>query len=81
MLLFQVQTLANGKKLYQFKAKNSERKPYRLYLGNISKDLIVHEMKTKLNGERYYFFVDYNTIDDSDIVDIPKYFMKKHDTK
>ena len=72
---------ANGEKLYQYKAKDSERKPCRLCLGNISKDLIVHEMKTKLNGYVCDFSVDYNTIDDSDIADIHKCFMKKHDTK
>ena len=26
---------ANGEKIYQFKAKNSEIKPYLLYLGNV----------------------------------------------
>ena len=32
-------------KIYQFKAKNSESKPYPLRLGNISKDFTANNMK------------------------------------
>ena len=37
--------------------------------------------KTGLNGYIYDFSVDYNTIDTSNIIDIHKYLMKKHDIK
>ena len=37
--------------------------------------------KTGLNGYVYEFSVDYNIIDTSNIIDIRKYLMKKHDTK
>ena len=37
----------NGVKIYQFKAKESEIKPYPLCLGNISKDFTVDNMKNK----------------------------------
>ena len=49
-------------------------------LGNISKDFYVNNMKkTGLNGYVYDFSVDYNIIDTSNIIDIHKYFMNKHD--
>ena len=38
---------ANGTKIYQFKAKNSEIKDYALCLGNISKDFTINNMKKK----------------------------------
>ena len=34
--------------MYQFKAKDSEIIPYPLYLGNISKDVTLNNMKKKL---------------------------------
>ena len=37
--------------------------------------------KAGLNGYVNGFYVDYSTIDDSDIVDIHKYLMKKHNVK
>ena len=37
--------------------------------------------KTGLNGYVYEFSVDYNIIDTSNIIDIRKYLMKKHDIK
>ena len=36
---------ANDVKTHQFKAKDSEIKPYPLCLGNISKDFITDDMK------------------------------------
>ena len=45
--------------------KISEIKPYPLCLGNTLKD----------------FFVNYNFIDNSNIINIHKYLMKKHDIK
>ena len=37
--------------------------------------------KTGLSGCVYDFSVDYRTFDTSNIIDIHKYLMKKHDTK
>ena len=37
----------NAVKMYQFKTKESEMKPYPLCLGNISKDFIISNMKKK----------------------------------
>ena len=36
---------------------------------------------TGLNGYVFKFSVEYNTIDTSNIIDIHKYLMKKHDMK
>ena len=36
---------------------------------------------TGLNGYVFEFSVEYNTIDTSNIIDIHKYLMKKHDVK
>ena len=53
-----------------------------LYLGNITKDLIVDNMKnTGLCGYVYNFSADYDSIDVDDILDIHRYLMKKHDIK
>ena len=37
--------------------------------------------KTGLNGYVYEFFVDYDIIDTSNIINIHKYLMRKHDKK
>ena len=74
--------LFNGTKIHRFQAKDSEIKRYLLCLGNISKALSVDNMKkTALNIDVYHFSVDYNIINTSNIIDIHKYLMKKHDTK
>ena len=53
-----------------------------MFLENISKGFSVDNMKkTGLNGYFYDFSVNYNAIDTSNIVDIHKYLMKKHDIK
>ena len=53
-----------------------------MYLGNILVDLSANGMiKTGLDGSVYDFSVDYSIIDTSNIIDIHKYLMKKHDTK
>ena len=67
----------NAKKIYQFKAKSSEIKDHTLYLGNISKDFTINNMKKiRLNGVS--FFSDgFNPIDTNIILDIHKNFMKK----
>ena len=72
----------NVTKLYQFKAKDSEIKAYPLCLGNVSVNFSANKMiKTGLDGNLYDFFVDYNIIDTSNIINIHKYLMKKHDIK
>ena len=73
----------NATKIYQFKANDSEIKKYLLCLGNISKDFTANNMKKKprLNGYVYKFFVDYDIIDTSNIINIHKYLTKKHNIK
>ena len=72
----------NGTEVIKFKAKYSEIKVYLLCLGNISKDDSVDNMKkTGLNGCVYDFNVDYDAIAVTDILDIHKYLMKKHEIK
>ena len=69
-------------KIYQFKVNDSNIKNYPLYLGNILKDFTaIHIKKAGLNGYVYEFYFDYNIIDTSNIVNIHKYLMKKHDIK
>ena len=52
-----------------------------LFLGNISKDWSVDNMKkTGFNGYVYDFSVDYDAIAVDDILDIHNYLMKKNDT-
>ena len=68
----------NSVKIYQFKAKDSEIKPYPLCLGNISKDFSLDNMKkTGLEGNVEAFSVDYDSINSSDIIDIHQYLMMK----
>ena len=72
----------NGTEIIKFKAKDSEIVAYPLRLGNISKDFFVDNMKkTGLKGYFYDFSVNYNAIGLTDILDIHKYLMKKHDIK
>ena len=53
---------------------------YPLYLGNISKDWLVDDIKkTGLKGCVYDFSVDYNAVTVTDILDIHKYLMKKNE--
>ena len=65
------------------KQNDSETKKIPLCLGNISKNFrsINMKKKTGLNGYLYKYSVDYNIIDTSNIIDIDKYLMKKHDIK
>ena len=65
-------------KIYQFKAKDSEIKDYTLCLGNISKDFTIKNMKeTGLKGVAKFFSVDFNPIDNNDILGINKYLKKR----
>ena len=68
----------NGREIYKLKAKDSEIVASQLCLGNISKDWSTDNVKkTGFNGYVYDFFVDYDVTDVDDIVDIPKFLMKK----
>ena len=68
----------NATKIYQFKAKHSEIKYYTLFLGNISKDFTINNMKkTGLGEVTKLFSVDFNHIDTNDVLDIYKYLMKR----
>ena len=70
----------NGKEIHKFKAKDSEIVVTLLYLGNISKDWSVDNMKkTRLNRYVYDFSVDYNAAAVDDILNIHNYVMKKND--
>ena len=70
----------NGTEIIKFKAKVSAIVPSPLYLGNISKDWSVDNMKkTGFTGYVYDFCVDYNVTDVDNIKDIHKYLMKKSD--
>ena len=61
----------NGTEIYKFKAKDSEIVATPLYLGNISKDWSVDNMKrTGLKRYIYDFSVDYDAIADDDVLDI-----------
>ena len=54
-----MEVTVDGVKVYQFKGKDSEIKPYPLRLCNISKDFTVDNVKkTELNGYVYDFSVD-----------------------
>ena len=52
-------SFANARKIYQFKAKDSDIKDYILCFGNTSKDLTINNMKKKetgLKGSLIFFF-------------------------
>ena len=69
----------NGTEIIKFKAKDSETTPYELWLGNISKDWSVDNMRrTGLKGYVYDFSVNYDAIAVSDILDIHKYLIQKN---
>ena len=68
----------NGTKVYQFKVRDSEIKDYALRLGNVSKDVTTDDMKKAvLKGVVNFFSVDFNPIDNNDILDIHKYLTKR----
>ena len=75
-----VYLFVNGKEIHKFKAKDSEIVVTTLYLGNISKDWSVDNMKkTELNGYVYGFSIDYNDTAVDKILEIHNYLMKKND--
>ena len=72
----------NGTKIHKFKANDSDIVATPLCLGNISKTgrLIIWK-NTGLNGYVYEFSVKYNATAVDDMLDIPKYLMKKIEFK
>ena len=66
----------NVTEIYKFKAKDSEIVRALFCQGNIPKDWSVDNMKkTGLNC----YVCDFDCTDVGDIIDIPKYLMKKYD--
>ena len=64
--------------MYQCKAKYSEIKYYALCLDNVSKDFKINNMKkTRLKGVVKFFSVDFNAIDNNNILDTHKDLMKR----
>ena len=69
----------NGIEIIKFKTKDSETVASSLFLGNISKDWSVENMKkTGLNRYFYDFSVDYDVTDVDDNKDIHRYLMNKN---
>ena len=70
----------NDTEIWKFKAKDSEIVLGPMWLGNISKDWSVDNMKkTGFNGHVYDFSVYYDSLAVDDIKNIHKYLMKKND--
>ena len=68
----------NSTEICKFKAKDSEIVATPLFLGNISKDFSVDNMKkTGLYGNVSEFSIDYDAIVNDKILDIHKYPMEK----
>ena len=69
----------NSTEIIKFKARDAEIVAYPVFLGNISKEFSVDNVKkTGLKGNVYDFSVDYNAIAVADVLDIHKYLMKKN---
>ena len=69
---------ANSVNVYSFKERNSDISEYPLCLRNSLKYFAVFMIKNKdRNGDVFYFFVHCDTVDISNIIDIPKYLMEK----
>ena len=69
----------NGKRELKFKAKDDQIVKEILCLGNISDDwTAANAQKTGLWGEIYDFAVDYTSTNISDIYNVHRYLMKKH---
>ena len=68
----------NATKINQFKAKDFELKDYTPCLGNISKDFTIDNMKKDRIKRKFNFFsVDFDVIDNNNILDIHKDLMKR----
>ena len=74
--------LVKGVEIYKFKATHSEIIVAPLYLGNVSKDLLIDDMKiTERYGFVYDFPSNYGSIDFDDFLNIYKKSMRKHNIK
>ena len=63
--------------MYQFKGRDYEIKDISLYLGNISKDFVINNLKKKTESKvKVKCFSDDFPIDTSNILDIDTYLMK-----
>ena len=73
----------NGKEIFKFKAGNKNVNfPTQFCLGNISDRLgALESREVSLNGNVYDFPVDYNPVDESDILNSHKYLMIKNNRK
>ena len=73
----------NRKEIFKFKVDNKNVNfPTRFCLGSISDRFSATESRElSLNGNVYYFSVDYNSIDKSAILNIHKYLMARNNTK
>ena len=72
-------SFVNGKEIHKLRAKDSEIAATSLFVGNVSKDCLVDNMKkTGLNGYVYDLSVDNNAIAVADIFQIHKYLMGKN---
>ena len=66
------------KKISQFKAKDSEINDYALWLGTISNNFTINNMKkNEIKRKCKFFLVDLNPIDTDDMLDIHIYLIKK----
>ena len=71
--------LLNGRKETNFICLNSEKRPYKMCLGNISADFSsTNALKTGLHGNVYDFSVSYKIFSDFEIHDIHAYLIKKN---
>ena len=65
--------------IHKFKTKDSEIKPTPLYIGNVSWDVLVDNLKNiGFHGYVYDFSVDYDAYAVNDILDTHKCLMKKN---
>ena len=73
----------NGKEIFKFKAGNKNVNfPTQFCPGNISDRLgALESREVSLNGNVYDFPVDYNPVDESDILNSHKYLMIKNNRK
>ena len=61
-----------------YKIKEIEIKAYALFLGNVSKDVTINNMKkTGLKGVLNFLCVGFNPIHNNGIIDIHKYFIER----
>ena len=66
-------------KTCHFNGNDSEIKPYRLCIGNVSKDFILDssKKKTELKGDTKAFSVHYDSININDILNMHRFLMKE----